>query len=248
MSTTKKQLQELIKLNSLEAITLASNYFFCYLNSLFRDFSNPEQRNILKTKLKEYLAITKEENNYYKLLIANLTNIKNTLELDEILYSLDILNEQTYLYYDRILLEYEDNMQYHTSNKIIPAKDFKTLIERKDYQEKILGLILETSDLDSYFNIDDAYHYLKQNTKYLETSNNSSLFYGCYLQEKDNILTGIKLLVPPITNLETMLQNVYFYKLGCLYYPYLNEKIPSTSFTLVAHYEEELFKQKVLNK
>ena len=72
----QEELKELIKLNKKEALIVIKDYLSLYFYSFIKDKDNT-RRNILLEKLKEYLAIIKEENKYYKFLIENIHKIKD---------------------------------------------------------------------------------------------------------------------------------------------------------------------------
>ncbi len=240
------ELKKNVFLNKCEALLLTKEYLGVYLVSLLRDFQGQERRKILFDKLKEYYAITKEENKYIKFLLNNMDKINNDERLNWILDELDRLNEETYKYFDKILLEYEDNMFYNSfDRKIVPAKQFKTLMETTAYLDELLGLTLTRKDLEEFFRGEETFDILSKNAHVLHTSLEEGMsYYGCYPQEdKDSgILTGVKICVPEINDLKSMCINVHEYKHGIDIFPYIGEILPDVDYEKSASEEEEKFK------
>jgi hypothetical protein len=124
-----EEIIEIIHLNKIEALTMIKEYLLTYMYSVISDLEGRNQRIILMNKLKEYLSTIKCENNYLNQILSNLNNMSE-LEVNNFLNKLDRLNEKTYIYYDNILKEYEDNIYYGDKRKnFIPYKNFKNINE-----------------------------------------------------------------------------------------------------------------------
>lgn len=245
----KQEVKEIIKLNKIEQISMIKEYLIIYLQSFLYETKNNENRQIILTHLKEYLKTIQTENFYMSKILENVVSVQNK-DLNEVLDLIDICHEQTYYYYEKILSEYKQNLEMNRlDRKITPKREFKTILERYDYQDMILGLSLTNKDLDTYYKKEDAYFYLKGKTKILNNDIEKLMsFYGCYLIEEEGILKDIKICVPKITNLKSMLINIHEYKHGICLYPYIGEKIPIDDYESIARYEEEKFKEKYLRK
>lgn len=240
------EIKKIIFLNRGEALFLTKEYLGVYLMSLLRDSNGSENRRILIDKLKEYYATIKEENNYMRYLLDNIEAISNEDSLNKILDYLDIINEQTYCFYDGILKEYEDNIFYGTlDRKIVPFKSVKTLTETEIYLDEILGLTLTEKDLNEYFADVEEFKFLKTVTNVLDVPCDEGMdFYGCYPQvdDDDEILRGLKVCVPKITDLKSMCVNVHEFRHALDVYRHIGEVLPVFDYEESAKNEEERFK------
>lgn len=240
-----KKLKELKKLNKKELFTMTMQYYLTFFLSLFKK-SNPQERKMLLEKLKEYSKIVKEENSYYDHFRKNLSKIKNKEEYNRILNYLDILNEKTYLYFEKILSDYEESMHERNLSFTLPYQDFKTLLQLTDLKEDAVALTFSFYNLMQYFSNDDATYYLVPRTKVI---NNEPNYHGLFIKEKDNVLEDIKLCIPQIKDKKTLEECIYLYKAGILMYKYLGKSLPTNiDFSQLASYEVDTFKKKVLQK
>lgn len=241
-----KDLKEKMRLNRLEILMMLREYIFTYLISLKNDFMGKDNRKILLKKLNEYFNIVKEENTYLRFLLIHLDKISDEDTLNKVLDDLDHLNEETYKYFDKILKEYEDNMAWGIlDRKIVPAKTFKTILERNDYLEEVLGLTLSLEDVGKYFENTDIFNFLQTKTKIFgEISDEGLDLYGCFPQiDKDTgIVNDLKICVPKITNLKSAFINIHEFKHGIDLFPYLGKKLPDEDLEEKAKKEEEKFK------
>lgn len=239
-------LKEKIRLNKLEALTMLREYIFMYIISFKNDFNGKDNREILLEKLKEYFNITREENSYLRFLLVNIDKVCDEVALNKVLDDLDVLNENTYKYYDSILKEYEDNLFCgNLERKFVPTKSFKTILETSAYLEEVLGLTLSLDDLEEYFERSDVFSFLQSKTKIFgEYSDNGMDLYGCFPQIDKNtgIITDLKICVPKITSLKSMCINIHEYKHGIDLLPYLGKKMPSDDLEKKAKLEVEKFK------
>ena len=244
----KDELKQKIKLNKEEKRELTKEYLLIGLISLYKDIYGTERRLQLLEKWKEYLHIIDEENRYLQFLINHIKEIRNEEKFFYLLNQIDLLNEMTFKYYDRILLCYEEFFEYPFDNKkIIPYRDFLTIIERNDLLEEMIGLILKEQDLYDYYSDELALSYLKDHTKILSCTVEEGMpFFGCFPKESSEVLTEINLCVPKIVDLKSMLVNVHEYKHGILLYPYLGQKVDNYESEREAQQEEEKFKTKWL--
>ncbi len=239
----QEEIKELIKLNNQELLSVIKNYLLVYTNSLLKE-NNSNNRKILMSKLKEYINTIKEENSYYKYLLNNLSKIRNTEALDNLLYKMDYLNEITFSYYDKLLRDYEENIPLQRDFKC-PSKDFSTINDREDLKEEAISLTISFYDLLKYFSKEDAMHYLVPRSKFISDAND---FYGCYLIEDGNILKDIKLCLPPIKDQKSLEKCVYLYEIAILMYYHLHSDVPKADFRYLAMHEVNKFKERKLKK
>ena len=127
-----------------------------------------------------------------------------------------------------------------------PTKSMSSLITDGFIKKEVIGLTLSQEDLLSYYHKEDAIYYLLNHTKILNTDLDDTSFYGCYTITYKNILKEIKICVPPITNLKSMLINIHEYRHGIDLYPFLGKNYPSYNYESSAKQEEINF-QKTLS-
>lgn len=141
-----EEIIEIIHLNKIEALTMIKEYLLTYMYSVISDLEGRNQRIILMNKLKEYLSTIKCENNYLNQILSNLNNMSE-LEVNNFLNKLDRLNEKTYIYYDNILKEYEDNIYFGDTNRsIIPYKGFDTITESATIKEDFNKMLIKSNN------------------------------------------------------------------------------------------------------
>lgn len=142
------EFKELRKLNNLEKLYMIKEYIGVYLALMLKN-DKEKQKKLLKS-LKKYLETIKIENEIYKILEENQDKISDQNELDKLLDQIDLIHEQTYKYYDKILLNCEEN--YDREYDIIPYQDFNTIVENDSMISKIKGLTLTLDDIKAFYN------------------------------------------------------------------------------------------------
>ena len=241
----RKFLQETKKLNRKELLYMIKEYLITYLFSLLKDQKDIEKRKVLINSLKDYIKIIKEEQFYLNYLINNKKKISSEEALNKVLSTLDELNENTYLYFDKILMNYEENIYSGLLERnIIPPKNFETIIETSKYLEEIIGLTLTIEDLKVFFNQEESFEYLLKNARIIDIPIEMGLeFYGCYVKENSKkIVTEIHLCIPKIYDLQSMCINIHEFKHGIDIFNYLGKQMPNDNYEQIAKEEEEKFK------
>ncbi len=239
-----KELKQNKHLNRLEFLSLTKSYLATYFISLTNGDDN-ENRKILLTNLKDYLLITKEENAYLSYLISNFAKIKDFDTLDFLLDKLDLLNEVTFKQFNSLGEEYLDSLESKKSYSF-PTKSIPSLLTDDSIKKEVIGLTLSQEDLLNYYQKEDAIYYLFNHTKIIDTNLEDTSFYGCYPITDNNIVKEIRVCVPPIKNLKSMLINIHEYKHGIDLYPYLGKTYQDDNYEIVAKQEETNF-QKTLS-
>ena len=205
-------------------LSLAKSYLPIYITT-----NDKEYRKELLTNLKKYLSVVRKENTYLTYLINNFDKIRDFEGLDTILNNIDIINEDNYKYFDALEAKHINN------------------VLSDDYLEKeIIGLTLSKEDLVNYYHKNDAIYYLLEHSKVLDTNLEDTSFYGCFPIIKEDKLEEIKVCVPPINNLKSMLINIHEYKHGIDLYPYLGKSYIEQDYEVLARNEEINF-QKTLS-
>lgn len=239
-----KELKQNKHLNRLEFLSLTKSYLTTYFISLANG-DDRENRKKLLTNLKDYLLITKEENAILSYLISNFDKIKNFDTLESILDKLDLVNEVTFKHFNSLGEDYMRTLESKETYSF-PTKSISSLVADSSIEKEVIGLTLSKEDLLSYYHKEDAIYYLFNHTKTLDTNLTDTTFYGCYPTIKDNILKEIRICVPPINNLKSMLINIHEYRHGIDLYPYLGKPYQEDDYEIMAKQEEIKF-QKTLS-
>ena len=118
--------------------------FSTYLKSIIKFGLNSNQAKDSIKVLTDFTKILKEENNLLKIIKKNI----NKIDLDnciDIIESLDLLNDNTYLSLIEILDNINISYEMNDKNRIYKSnKEIDTLITNSSYKEKVLKLIKET--------------------------------------------------------------------------------------------------------
>ncbi len=239
-----KELKQNKHLNRLEFLALTKSYLATYFMSLVNG-DDKENRKILLTNLKDYLLITKEENAYLSYLISNFDKIKDFDTLDFLLDKIDLVNEVTFKHFNSLSEEYLKALESKDGYSF-PTKPIPSLITDDSIKKEVIGLTLSKDDLLSYYHKEDAIYYLLDHTKTIDTNLKDTSFYGCYPITDKDILKEIKICVPPISNLKSMLINIHEYRHGIDLYPFLGKNYQEYNYEPLAKQEEVNF-QKTLS-
>ena len=216
--------------------------------SIFLCIQDKTNRKILINKIREYKEVIQTENHYLKYIHDHILEMDEN-ELNKIMNDIDTLNKHTYLYFESILSEYETELSLKRERKIIPYKNFLTIQENEEIYYNIIGLTLSEDHLFDYYKDYDCFTYLKSKSRVINTNTEDGMpFFGCFPIMDDNILKDIKICVPKIYNLKSMLINIHEYNHGILLYPYLNQTVPDDDYEQKAKDEEEKFKKNYLKK
>ena len=118
--------------------------FSTYLKSIIKFGLNSNQAKDSIKVLTDFTRILKEENNLLKRIKKNI----NKIDLDnciDIIESLDLLNDNTYLSLIEILDNINISYEMNDKNRIYKSnKEIDSLITNSSYKEKVLKLIKET--------------------------------------------------------------------------------------------------------
>lgn len=221
-----KELKENKHLNRLEVLSLAKSYLPIYITT-----NDKEYRKELLTNLKKYLLVVRKENTYLTYLINNFDKIRDFEGLDTILNNIDIINEDNYKHFEALEEKYISN-----------------ILSDDSLEKEIIGLTLSKEDLVNYYHKNDAIYYLLEHSKVLDTNLEDTSFYGCFPIIKEDKLEEIKVCVPPINNLKSMLINVHEYKHGIDLYPYLGKEYQDFDYEVLARNEEINFQKNLTLK
>lgn len=224
----KEDISDINSLNKDEFLLMIKYCLEAYIKS-FLVFGN----NSLVTQdsfnvFKEYINIIQERKKIVKFLLQNSKYI-DFEEANELLISMEDLNEKTILYYYRVLddivdaCDCKDEFRAQRINK-----DFNTLIETDDYCAEASGLIMTFDDVQRFLSYpDEFWKYVDKKITYIDSrKEKNDKFYSTLMRfDKNNCLIDIKVIVPYIINLKTALVNIHEFKHAYDLYNLLGQSI-----------------------
>lgn len=234
-------LKRTIFLNYLSYYSLLKDYLKVCVQSWYSGIGDKQKRRELLLYLNEYQENFIIENDYIDFISRNLKGM-NENELNKIMDKIDELNKKTLLYYDSILHQYEVDMTLGMTRGIMPKKDFLHFNQNEQLYNEIIGLTLSKKDLYRYYENIEDFNYVIAKTTFLDIDTEKGMpFFGCYPKIEDGIITDIKIYVPEIYNLKSMLINIHEFNHGLLLYLYINKEYPNFDFEKYAKDEETKF-------
>lgn len=248
----KEVLKEVQHQNREEKVFIFNHFLKSFLKSIIvygiKSDITKDAINIWK-KFKEIL---KEEQKIHRFVIK----YSEKIDFDDCLKfldSIDVLNEKTLLYYSKcfedILSACETKCEFRAKHS---KKDFDTLLETDEYQDKAVELMLTFDDIKNYFNYEEEFwQFVDKKIKYIDGSiEKNKLFYGTLMKfdENENLI-DIKVIVPNITNLETALVNIHEFKNAYDLYHMMGKKIENEQeYEKKAILEEATFSKQYIKK
>lgn len=224
----KEDIADINSLNRDEFLLMIKYCLEAYIKSLIIFGKNSPVTQDVFNVWKEYLNINCERKKIVKFLLKNSKVIDNE-EANEILMSIEDLNEKTVLYYYRVL---DDILDACDCNDVYRAqrinKDFDTLIETDNYCAQVTGLIMNLEDIKKFLGYPNAFwQYVDNKIVFVDShKEGNDKFYSTLMRfDKNNCLIDIKVIVPYIINLQTALVNIHEFKHAYDLYNLLGQSI-----------------------
>ncbi len=239
----KEEINDLKKYNIEETIAVIKYSLLQYVKSLLRYGStNLITKNNLEL-LKIYFANLKEEYSFYKILLNNHKNLfyADTLEfLNNLNDWQEVFISYIYQCLDDLEDAYEMGIEYRAS---FPKKDFAFLTESMQYQNEIIRLLLGESVLLNYFQYPiEFWNYMKSRTIILNEGIDDQEFVGVYPKlDQYNRVENLKMFVPQIIDLKTLLINIHEYNHAYMLYSRLGKAFEEANYEDLAKAEEKNF-------
>lgn len=246
----KEVLKKVKQQNREEKVFIFNHFFKSFLNSIIVYGIKSDITKDAISIWKEFKKILKEEQNIHRFVIE----YSEKIDFDDCLKfldSIDELNEKTLLYYykcfEDILCACETKCDFRAKHN---KKNFDTLLEADEYQNKAVELMLTFEDIKNYFNYEEEFwQFVDKKIKYIDGSiEKNKLFYGTLMKfdENENLI-DIKVIVPNITNLETALVNIHEFKHAYDLYQMMGKKIENEQeYEKQANLEETNFSKQYI--
>lgn len=205
----KQELISIEKQNIEELILITKDCFELYLYSLIRYKSLNSYNKIIYNIWKEFYYNIKKEKTILNFLLKKYEKL-NLSDVYLFLDELDILNEKTYLYYDNILLLTEEAIDLDKSYHIEKQKEFETLIENNKYELEALGLTINFDDIKDFLNFkEDFWVYIKNKIRIIDLKQDMHMEPEVVYMLDKNILTDMRVMIPEVKDLKTVLINIH---------------------------------------
>lgn len=211
-----------IKYKNIEEIFLMAKYcLIAYAKSIFAYGRNHFITLEVIQVWKEFFKIIMEEKYILGYLVKN-GLFEDFEEVNNFLFKLDNVNEETIQYYydvlDGIETACEMNMEWKAMR---PRKEFSTLIETDFYRKNLFFFTFSMGDVKNFLGYEEEFwKYIEKRVLLIDSHiQEDNEFFGVNMKFDDNqCLSDIKVFVPKIINLETALVNVHeFHHAYCLY-------------------------------
>ncbi len=207
----KDDIKEIEKQNIEQLLSTFKYVVVAYLRAYFTFGSGHkvtiEARNIWI----EFKNIIKSESRILRYIKKNTKTIDYDA-VDDLLASLDEINEQTVIYYFDLIDSLEDACDTNQEWRITrPRRDFKTLIETDEYYLRALSLTLSMKDIEQFLGLPKEFfdytesrsltinHYMEEDAEH---------FYGVYPKVVDEMLVDYKVVLPEVVDDKTAAINI----------------------------------------
>lgn len=234
----KNQNFEQLLLISYYSIT---NYLISALKYGFKHVITKKNIEILR----KYLSIFKEENLYLKILFNN-CNCVCLPESLAFLDKLDEVNEKTILYFYEAMDDLEDAIYLGNRYRMEDAsRHFKFITEDKSYREDVVRLVLGENVVKDYFNYPlEFWTYLDKRTYILDEDLDDDILSttGVNIRiNSKNLVEDLRIFIPRITDLKTLLINIHEINHAYLIYEELGREFIDLDYEEIAKNEEKRF-------
>lgn len=239
---------------NIEEIFLMTKYcLIAYAKSIFtygrKHFITQEIVQVWK----EFFKIILEEKYILSYLVKN-GLFEDFEEVNQFLFQLDDVNEETIQYYYDVLDGIETACEMNLEWKAMrPRKEFSTLIETDFYRKNLFFFTLSMEDIKNFLGYEEEFwKYIEKRVLLIDSHiQEDNEFFGVNMKFDDNYcLSDIKVFVPKIINLETALVNVHEFHHAYRLYKLLGEYVPekSDSYEKMAKDSENVFQEEYVLK
>ncbi len=243
MTTKEQERNELssyiesMKKGSYEQMWLITMYSLSsYFKSLFRFGSNSDVTRDNLNVIKEMFNILKTERGMLNYILRNLDSFD--IEATEaVIQMLDDLNDKTVEYYYEVIEEIEDAVDMDEERRgLRPRKNFSTLTQSDSYANEVKALALSKKDIREFLGYEQEFwDYIKDMDKTdirVGLEGAISMSYASYFQDKNGIVTDVKLFVPEIVDLPTALLAIQTYQRAYKIYKAIGHPVESIGLTV----------------
>lgn len=239
-------LKEIIitKKENIEQCVLISWYCLSQFLLSYMRYGNNKITQNNKEVYRMFLEIWKEENTYLNILQKNIKTL-NVPDAFAFIDNLDEMNDMYIEYLYKVLDDLEGAYETgHEYSATIPKKQFKTILDNNDFRREVVRIVLGENILKDYFKFpDEFWDYIKNKTIVLDEGiEDGEDFTGVYHRlDKNDVLVDIKLYLPRITNMRTLLMNVQLINHAYLLYIQKRIQIKEMDYSKESEIEQQEF-------
>lgn len=216
-----------IKRENVEQLISTFKYVsVAYIKAYFTYGSNHKVTMEAQNIWIEFWNIIKSETSILNYIKKNVSSIDYDAA-EDLIATLDSINEQTVEYYFDLIDSVEDACDTNQEWRITrPRRNFKTLIETNEYYMRALSLTLSMSDIEKFLNFPkEFFDYTLDRTissnPYMEEE--LEHFYGVYPKVVDGILIDYKVVLPEVVDDKTAAIGVNLLSQAYLVYNFLGK-------------------------
>lgn len=219
--TLKDDVKDIYYQNAEEFFLMLKYCLIVYVKSIMSfGFNHLVTKEVVQV-WREFLAIIGEEKTMLNYLVRY-GSLADADEVEQFMFQLDDLNEQTILYYYDVLNGIETASEMKTEwRAVFPKKEFKTLSETDEYYKELCSITLSILDIKMFLNYEENFwKYIEKKVLFVDSRVEEERdFYGVNIKLDDcDCLVDMKVIVPRIINLETALVNIHeFHHAYCFY-------------------------------
>lgn len=204
-----------MKKGQFEEMLLISYYGLAsYFKSLFSFGSKSDITKDNLNVIKEMFNILKTERNLLNFILQNIDKF-NVDATQDVVSLMDELNDKTVEYYYNVINEIEDAVDMNEERRgIRPKKNFQTLTQTDYYATQVIALAEDRDKIKEFLKFeDDFWKYIKEYEYSVEVPYDIAveMCYATPLFDENKNVSGLRILVPKVINLQTALLAIKCY-------------------------------------
>ena len=205
-----------MKKGSYEQMLLITMYGLgSYFKSLFK-FGNSDVTRDNLNVIKEMFNILWTERELLNFILKNMDRFEISSTQD-VVQMLDELNDKTVEYYYEVIEEIEDAVDMGEERRgIRPVKHFPTLIQSNSYSNEVKALAINKQAIRDFLGYEEEFWaYIKDIDKTdvrVPYEGHEALSHAFPLYDGDDIVTGLKMYIPEVSDLSSALLAIQTYE------------------------------------
>ena len=232
-----------MKKGSYEQMLLITMYGLgSYFKSLFK-FGNSDVTRDNLNVIKEMFNILWTERELLNFILKNMDRFEISSTQD-VVQMLDELNDKTVEYYYEVIEEIEDAVDMGEERRgIRPVKHFPTLIQSNSYSNEVKALAINKQAIREFLGYEEEFWtYIKDMDKTdvrVPYEGHEALSHAFPLYDGDDIVTGLKMYIPEISDLASALLAIQTYEKAHSIWKCLGKKYVPSEFAFERQEEFE---------
>lgn len=206
---------ETMKKGQLEEMFLITFYSLSsYFKSLVTFGAKSDVTKDNLSVIREMFGVVKTERLLLNFILRNIDKF-NISAAQDVVDTMDELNDKTIEYYYSVINEIEDAVDMNEERRgIRPRKNFSTLTQTDAYTNQVFALAESRSNIKEFLKFEDEFwKYLEDKEHCVEVPFDiaEEMSYVTALLDKDGNVSGLRMLVPEVVDLNTALLAIKCY-------------------------------------